>query len=139
MYLWPINYCYAYVHTPVTIFQSVLHLNVSSNQPVFGINLLVGIQCLVLVISIICSRGNKVASIALSTVVIGINTFFVVYSVMYDIPHKWWILLGIALYAALYILMCIYFILHMIVSMGNTRLNEYQVSTNTYHDQTHYF
>jgi len=80
-----------------------------------------------------------VASIALSTVVIGINTYFVVHSVMYEIPHQWGILLGVAIYAVLYILMCIYFILHMIVSMGNTRLNEYQVSTNTYHDQTHYF
>jgi len=80
-----------------------------------------------------------VASMALSALVIAINTFFVVHSVLYDIPHHWAILLGIAIYSALYILMCIYFALHMIVSMGNTRLNEYQVSTNTYHDQTHYF
>jgi len=79
------------------------------------------------------------ASMALSTLVVAINTFFVVHSVIYDIPHHWAILLGIALYSAFYILMCIYFALHMIVSMGNTRLNEYQVSTNTYHDQTHYF
>lgn len=78
-------------------------------------------------------------SIILSTVVIGINIFFVVHSVIYDISHEWGILLGIAVYAAFYMLMCIYFTLHMIVSMGNTRLNEYQVSTNTYHVQTHYF
>jgi len=70
--------------------------------------------------------GNKVASIALSTVVIGINTFFVVHSVIYDIPHQWGILLGITVFAIFYILMCTYFILHMIVSMGNTRLNAYQ-------------
>jgi len=75
-----------------------------------------------------------VASIALSAVVTGINTFFVVHSVIYDIPHQWGILLGIAMYATFYILMCAYFTLHMIVSMGNTRLNAYQVSTNTYHD-----
>jgi hypothetical protein len=80
-----------------------------------------------------------VASIGLSAVVIGINTFFVVHSVVYEIPHHWWILLGIAMYIVFYILMCTYFILHMIVSMSHTRLNEYQVSTNTYHDQTHYF
>ena len=78
-------------------------------------------------------------SIALSAVVIGINTFFVVHSVIYEVPHQWWIFLGISVFAAFYILMCIYFVLHMIVSMGNTRLNAYQVSTNTYHDQTHHF
>lgn len=70
--------------------------------------------------------GNKVTSIALSAVVIGINTFFVAHSVIYDIPQQWGIWLGIAVYAAFYIIMCIYFILHMVVSMGNTRLNEYQ-------------
>jgi len=80
-----------------------------------------------------------VASIALSILVTAINTFFVVHSVMYEIPHHWAILLGIAMYSAFYIFMCIYFALHMIISMGNTRLNEYQVSMNTYHDQTHYF
>jgi hypothetical protein len=87
---------------------------------------------MLLTVSIICSRGNKVTSIALSAVVIGINTFFVAHSVIYDIPQQWGIWLGIAVYAAFYIIMCIYFILHMVVSMGNTRLNEYQVSTSTY-------
>jgi hypothetical protein len=128
-----------FVHIRVTIFQSMLHPNISPIQPIFGINLSVGIQCLLLTIYIICSRGNKVASMALSTVIIGINTFFVVYSVIYDIPHHWAILLGIALYAIFYILMCTYFTLHMIICMGNTRLNEYQVSTTTHHVQTHYF
>lgn len=67
-------------------------------------------------------------AIALSLVVIAINTFFVVHSVIYDIPHQWGIWIAIAVFAIFYIIMCTYLILHMIVSMGNTRLAEYQVS-----------
>lgn len=70
-------------------------------------------------------------SIALSAVVIAINTYFVVHSVIYDIPHEWGIWLGLAVFVVFYLILCVYFILHMIVSMGNTRLNEYQVSRNT--------
>jgi hypothetical protein len=72
-----------------------------------------------------------VISIALSAVIIAINTYFVVHSVIYDIPHEWGIWLALAVFVVFYVVMCAYFILHMIVSMGNTRLNEYQVSRNT--------
>jgi hypothetical protein len=72
-----------------------------------------------------------VVAIALSAVVIAINTFFVVHTVIYDIPHEWGIWLVISVFVAFYLIMCAYFILHMVVSMGNTRLNEYQVSRNT--------
>ncbi|XP_023715760.1 protein Malvolio isoform X2 [Cryptotermes secundus] len=70
--------------------------------------------------------ANKIASITLSVVVIAINTFFVVHSVIYDIPHEWGIWLALAVFVVFYLFMCTYFVLHMIVSMGNTRLNEYQ-------------
>jgi hypothetical protein len=50
--------------------------------------------------------------------------------VIYDIPHEWGIWLAIAAFVVFYLIMCIYFILHMIVSMGKTRLGEYQVSRN---------
>ncbi|GFG35308.1 hypothetical protein Cfor_10312 [Coptotermes formosanus] len=76
--------------------------------------------------------GNKITSIILSAVVIGINTFFVAHSVIYDIPQQWGIWLGVAVYAAFYVLMCTYFILHMTVSMSNTRLNEYQQYIHIY-------
>lgn len=89
----------------------------------------------VVTISVVYFRANKVTAIALSTVVIAINSFFVVHSVIYDIPQQWGIWLAIAVFAAFYVLMCTYFILHMIVSMGNTRLGEYQVSRS---NCTHY-
>jgi hypothetical protein len=78
-----------------------------------------------------------VVAVALSAVVIAINTFFVVHSVIYDIPHQWEVWVAVAVFTAFYLIMCTYFILHMIVSMGNTRLGEYQVSKR-YHTHYHY-
>lgn len=77
-------------------------------------------------------------AVALSAVVIAINTFFVVHSVIYDIPHQWGIWLAIAVFVAFYLIMCTYFTLHMIVSMGNTRLGEYQVSRSNRANYYHY-
>lgn len=54
----------------------------------------------------------------LSLLVIAINVFFVLDSVIND-PNKHIILLmGLGLYSVIYIIMCIYLMLHMLMSMG---------------------
>ncbi|XP_069703805.1 protein Malvolio [Periplaneta americana] len=70
--------------------------------------------------------GNRVVSIALSALVIAINIFFVTHSVIYEMPPHWALYLFIGLYGIGYILLCIYLLLHMAVSMGNSRLSEYR-------------
>ncbi|PSN43944.1 Protein Malvolio [Blattella germanica] len=69
-------------------------------------------------------RVNKVVSILLSAVVIGINVFFVAHSVIYDMNHHWALLTAVIIYSIGYVAMCIYFIIHMIISMGYSRLGE---------------
>ena len=63
-------------------------------------------------------RGNKIVSTLLSTVVIAINIFFVVYSAMTSLSDNIWLLTGIGFYSVVYLIMCIYLIIHMAISMG---------------------
>lgn len=62
--------------------------------------------------------GNKIVSTLLSTVVIAINIFFVVYSAMTSLSDNIWLLTGIGFYSVVYLIMCIYLIIHMAISMG---------------------
>ncbi|XP_018565976.1 protein Malvolio isoform X2 [Anoplophora glabripennis] len=68
--------------------------------------------------------GNKVASILLSIVVIAINTYFVVNTVN-ELELHWFPLLVVILVGILYLLFCAYLVVHMAISMGNTRLLRY--------------
>lgn len=63
-------------------------------------------------------RGNKIVSTLLSAVVIGINIFFVVYSAMTSLSENIWLLIGIGFYSIVYLIMCVYLIIHMAISMG---------------------
>ncbi|XP_071454637.1 protein Malvolio isoform X2 [Hetaerina americana] len=65
---------------------------------------------------------TKILAILLSTVVIGINIYFVIHSVVNDIPSNWVIYLAICIFAVFYILFCIYLVIHMAISMGATQL-----------------
>lgn len=69
-------------------------------------------------------RGNKIASIILSIVVITINTYFVVNTVNEHNLH-WFFLLVIIIVGIFYLLFCFYLVVHMAISMGNTSLLRY--------------
>lgn len=62
--------------------------------------------------------GNKIVSTLLSAVVIGINIFFVVYSAMTSLSGNIWLLICIGIYSVMYLIMCIYLIIHVAISMG---------------------
>ncbi|CAG9815191.1 unnamed protein product [Phaedon cochleariae] len=68
--------------------------------------------------------GNMVASILLSIVVIGINTYFVV-NTMNELDLHWFSLLLVIVVGIFYLLFCLYLVVHLIVSIGNTRLLRY--------------
>ncbi|XP_078034907.1 solute carrier family member malvolio isoform X1 [Augochlora pura] len=63
--------------------------------------------------------GNKIVATALSGLVIAINIYFVVSTVK---PDHWAKIFGITIYSILYLLFCLYLIIHMAVSMGATSL-----------------
>lgn len=69
-------------------------------------------------------RGNKIASILLSVVVIGINTYFVIETVK-ALELEWFALTGVAIVGVFYLLFCTYLVIHMAVSMGNRNLLNY--------------
>lgn len=69
-------------------------------------------------------RGNKIASIILSVVVIAINTYFVVNTVNEHHLH-WFFLLLVIVIGIFYLVFCFYLVLHMAISMGNTSLLRY--------------
>lgn len=71
-----------------------------------------------------CCSGNKVASILLSIVVIAINTYFVINTVN-ELELHWFPLLVVILVGIFYLLFCVYLVIHMAISMGNTRLLRY--------------
>ncbi|XP_029043538.1 protein Malvolio isoform X1 [Osmia bicornis bicornis] len=68
---------------------------------------------------------NKVVATALSAVVITINIYFVINTVREDLPHHWAVILAISIYSILYLLFCLYLVIHMAVSMGASSLNDY--------------
>ncbi|XP_056637937.1 protein Malvolio-like isoform X2 [Diorhabda sublineata] len=65
--------------------------------------------------------GNKVASILLSIVVIGINTYFVISSVD-KMELNGFLLFLVITVGIVYLIVCCYLVLHMTISMGNTSL-----------------
>lgn len=68
--------------------------------------------------------GNKIVAILLSIVVILINTYFVSTTV-HDLQLGGFSLTVIAILAILYLIFCIYLVIHMAVSMGNQSLTRY--------------
>uniref|UniRef100_A0A1B6FA68 Protein Malvolio n=1 Tax=Cuerna arida TaxID=1464854 RepID=A0A1B6FA68_9HEMI len=64
---------------------------------------------------------NKLISISLSLLVIGINVFFVVDSVVRSMTDNYILLFGLGLYSLVYLSMCLYLMLHMIMSMGGCK------------------
>lgn len=72
--------------------------------------------------------GNKVASILLSILVIAINTYFVVNTV-YEFNLHWVMIFVIVVIGIIYLLFCVYLVVHMAVSMGNTTLMRYDFIT----------
>ncbi|XP_023018599.1 protein Malvolio isoform X2 [Leptinotarsa decemlineata] len=68
--------------------------------------------------------GNKIASIALSIVVIAINTYLVINTVN-EMELSWFPLLIVVVFGIIYLLFCAYLVVHMAVSMGNTNLLRY--------------
>ncbi|KAF2882277.1 hypothetical protein ILUMI_23897 [Ignelater luminosus] len=65
--------------------------------------------------------GNTVVATLLSVVVISINTYFVV-STVNSLNLGWFALLIVVLIGILYLLFCVYLVIHMAISMGNTSL-----------------
>lgn len=78
------------------------------------------------------SRFNKVVSTALSILVISINIYFVSQTVSEivaeDPTYRTEILVGVSIFAVLYLLFCLYLVIHMSISMGATCLNRFSVS-----------
>ncbi|CAL7950974.1 unnamed protein product [Xylocopa violacea] len=69
--------------------------------------------------------ANKIIATTLSAVVITINIYFVINTVQEDLPHHWAVILAISIYSILYLLFCLYLVIHMSVSMGATFLADY--------------
>ncbi|XP_076253827.1 protein Malvolio-like isoform X1 [Rhynchophorus ferrugineus] len=68
--------------------------------------------------------ANKIMSVLLSLVVIAINIYFVV-STVNEFNLNWFWLALVIFLGILYILFCTYLVIHMAVSMGDTRLLRY--------------
>lgn len=76
---------------------------------------------------ILSCRANKIVSTALSVLVITINIYFVIQTVQEDLPQHWAVILGMSVYAILYLIFCAYLAIHMAVSMGATSLGNHWV------------
>ncbi|XP_045465242.1 protein Malvolio-like isoform X2 [Harmonia axyridis] len=72
--------------------------------------------------------SNKIAAILLSIVVIAINTFFVIQTVQHYATWPWLVL--VAIIGILYLIFCVYLVLHMAVSMGCESLLKYDFISN---------
>ncbi|XP_076627527.1 solute carrier family member malvolio isoform X2 [Colletes latitarsis] len=68
---------------------------------------------------------NKIVATALSAVVICINIYFVINTVQDDLPHHWAVILAISIYFILYLLFCLYLVIHMALNMGATSLGNH--------------
>lgn len=69
--------------------------------------------------------GNKIVATLLSITVISINIYFVINTVDERLPHHWAVILAFTVFSILYLLFCVYLIIHMAVSMGATRLGNH--------------
>ncbi|XP_008211505.1 protein Malvolio isoform X1 [Nasonia vitripennis] len=74
---------------------------------------------------------NKVVATALSILVISINVYFVSQTVSdivaEDPTYRTEIIVGISIFAILYLLFCLYLVIHMAISMGATSLNRFSL------------
>lgn len=64
-----------------------------------------------------CFRTTKVVMALVSAVVIVVNTFFMLSSVLSAALLDYWILAGLVLYSVIYLSMCAYLVLHMFANM----------------------
>ena len=62
-----------------------------------------------------------IAALLLATVVIGINTYYVVDTVTVKFSGEWPALLAVAIFGLFYLLLCLYLFLHMLASIGICR------------------
>ncbi|GLG93589.1 Uncharacterized protein GBIM_00958, partial [Gryllus bimaculatus] len=69
-------------------------------------------------------KTNIAVSTALSAVVIGINIYFVISTALRDIERVIWLVL-IGIFAVAYLIMCLYLVVHMIVSIGGARFSNH--------------
>ncbi|XP_025411279.1 protein Malvolio isoform X2 [Sipha flava] len=60
--------------------------------------------------------GNIITTIVLSVVIISINVFFVIYQTINNLTSNWY-LIGVIAYSTIYLLMCAYLTLHLVISM----------------------
>lgn len=61
--------------------------------------------------------GNILITITLSVVIISINIYFVIYQTITNFNYNLTLLIGVIVYSSIYLLMCIYLALHLVVSM----------------------
>jgi len=66
-------------------------------------------------------------SCTLAAVVIGINMYFVGYYMTGELPKGWITILAVTIFGILYLAFCAYLVMHMLVSMGYTWFDRYQV------------
>lgn len=66
---------------------------------------------------IIIFSGNILITITLSVVIISINIYFVIYQTITNFNYNLALLIGVIVYSTIYLLMCIYLTLHLVISM----------------------
>ncbi|XP_044740836.1 protein Malvolio [Chrysoperla carnea] len=72
--------------------------------------------------------ANRIISVALSLVVIGINTYFVLSNILQgEDSIEWYWMVPAFVFGFLYLLFCIYLAIHMAASMGNQRLIQSEI------------
>ena len=65
---------------------------------------------------------SKIFSVSLACLVIGVNIYFVFQYVVGLNITAWYFITGIIVIAVLYLLLCLYLIIDMIINMGGDRL-----------------
>lgn len=61
--------------------------------------------------------GNILITITLSIVIISINIYFVIYQTITNLTYNWTLFIVVIVYSVIYLLMCAYLSLHLIISM----------------------
>lgn len=61
--------------------------------------------------------GNIMVTIILSAVIISINIYFVIYHTITNLTYNLTLIIGVLAYSTIYLLMCAYLTLHLVISM----------------------
>lgn len=62
-------------------------------------------------------RGNILITIILSAIIISINIYFVIHHTITNFTYSLTLLIGVITYSTIYLLMCGYLTLHLVISM----------------------